>query len=478
MAVNRTQASATVASVGGASFIATGGHTGNFAASVTFAPQFALLGPSTLDPAFSNLTNVSFLNGDLTVTANSNLSRNASARSTGISSTQFNKLFCTFYPLVTGGTVSVGAGTGSLANTSGLGTTLDSVGYFTDGTVKVNGVTLSTIATWTANDVIDMAVDFTADRIWFRKNALTWNNNASNHPETGVGGIDISTLNAGPYYAFVEVGNSGDQFTVDFTGGLNAASEAWVSAVVTNGGTVSGARLKLVDALIDGLQLDGVWQKLDRLWLRAAENSASALTDIVADSLASVVGTPTFTTDRGYTGQDAALPTSYINSNFNPTTAGQLFVQNSGHISMWVVTNTAAVNGGAIMGLQNAGATSTILFDTFTDGNIYAGVNDNVASVALGVPASRAGHWCASRTGAAAEVIYHDAVSFSTPNGASTAPILNAPFLELCYSEAGTAKLGTPNQIAVTTIGSGLTATDVTNLRSRLLTYLTAVGAA
>ena len=85
----------------------------------------------------------------------------------------------------------------------------------------------------------------------------------------------------------------------------DAATIAWVNQVVTNGGTVSAGRQTLVDNLIVGLKADGIWTKLERLWLFAAENTISALTDLVGLTLATANNSPTFTADVGYTGVDA-----------------------------------------------------------------------------------------------------------------------------------------------------------------------------
>src|SRR5262245_26962066 len=101
----------------------------------------------------------------------------------------------------------------------------------------------------------------------------------------------------------------------------NAETIMWVNAVVGDGGRVSSGRQTIVDALIKLLKSGSVWSNLDRLWLFAAENSQSALRDIKSFSAATANGSPTFTTDRGYTGTNASS-TVYINSNFNPSTAG------------------------------------------------------------------------------------------------------------------------------------------------------------
>ena len=60
----------------------------------------------------------------------------------------------------------------------------------------------------------------------------------------------------------------------------NTETTGWIGKVYELGGTVSSTRRTLVDALISGLKSDGVWPKLDRLWLFAAENATSALVDL------------------------------------------------------------------------------------------------------------------------------------------------------------------------------------------------------
>lgn len=250
---------------------------------------------------------------------------------------------------------------------------------------------------------------------------------------------------------------------------FDAATVAWVAAVVAAGGTVSGAREILVNNLITGLKSDGIWTKLDRLWILAAENEISALMDMVADITATKVSTPTFTIDKGYTGQDNAAPSVYLDSNYNPTINAINFLQDSAHISIWSLTDTATGLGGCTMGERG-----TNIFDTYLDGNIYIRINDNVESGSQGPPGSRIGHWIANRSGASASQAYQNGSLFSSPNATSGAP-QNANFYILCNDASGAAN-GTPQQISVASIGGSLTSTDAANFHTRLGTYLTAVG--
>src|SRR5262245_61114005 len=126
----------------------------------------------------------------------------------------------------------------------------------------------------------------------------------------------LTTSVAGPPIWNVPVGDDGD-------------ANAWAQFVVLSGGTVSTARLNLVGTLIQGLKADGIWTKLDLLYLYAAENTISARVDIVRRTLPGIVGSPTFTADRGYAGTDVDPATNYLGTGFNASTFGGQYSLNS-----------------------------------------------------------------------------------------------------------------------------------------------------
>jgi len=134
-------------------------------------------------------------------------------------------------------------------------------GYISNGYViydngTFGGLTYGPIDTYTTGDVISMAVDLTAERIWFRKNALLWNNSGSADPATGVGGFDISAAIQGdaffPAVSFkTEIPNIGD-VTADFSGtGAPSGFDPW-----GGGGTV-GTTKNIVTHY--GAVADGGW---------------------------------------------------------------------------------------------------------------------------------------------------------------------------------------------------------------------------
>ena len=159
-------------------------------------------------------------------------------------------------------------------------------------------------------------------------------------------------------------------------GGLSAGFDgeaetvAWIADVVSNGGTVSDARAALVDDLIVALKADGVWTKLDRLWLFAAENQPSALTDLVALDLATAVNSPSFTADQGYTGNGS---TSYVNTTYNPTTDAVSYALNSASVSFWGRTNRASNSTEQIGAVSGSGA----FIDVFEGNTLWFFINTN-----------------------------------------------------------------------------------------------------
>jgi hypothetical protein len=92
------------------------------------------------------------------------------------------------------GDVGIGLVTGQLTWTT-FGNNTDSISYRSStGNVVLNSSTLATYSTFTTGDVIDEAIDFDNNTIWFRKNGGNWNGSVSNDPATNVGGLDITTL--------------------------------------------------------------------------------------------------------------------------------------------------------------------------------------------------------------------------------------------------------------------------------------------
>lgn len=241
---------------------------------------------------------------------------------------------------------------------------------------------------------------------------------------------------------------------------LDADTTAWITAVITNGGSVSDARKTLVNDLIVGLKADGIWTLLDRLWLLADANQPSALTDLVVRALATAVNSPTFTADRGYTGNGTS---SYIETSYNPGDGGTYkFLQNDAHHSFWDLSTSTADT-------WPEGQSNTSTSFQWFSGSFFPRVNDNGGAT---TPGHANGHNLVSRIASTDRTLYQDGASVGNLVIGSGA-VFNATFT-ICGINAG--GLFSDHQISMFSSGGGMTSGQVTSFYNRLRTYMTAVG--
>lgn len=253
---------------------------------------------------------------------------------------------------------------------------------------------------------------------------------------------------------------AGNEAALTVTGAvsLDAATTAWINAVIAAGGTVSGPRQSLVNSLIVDLKADGIWIKLDRLWILAAENTKSALIDLVALATATATG-GNFTTDRGY-------DSSAIDSGFNPgSTPGALYTQDSAHLSVW--DNTSGGAAAIIIGISGVSAGVNI-YTRYSDNNCYTRINDSPEAGGLAV-ASTQGFTLGNRSSATARQSYKNGSSLGSLGTVNSTNVPNENILIK-------GNVTETDQISQFSIGGSLSSTEVTNFYNRLRTYMTAVG--
>lgn len=223
--------------------------------------------------------------------------------------------------------------------------------------------------------------------------------------------------------------------------------------------------------LINGLVTDGIWSKLDVLHVYATQNSTTALLNLVSTSYNGTVGgSPVFTADRGYMG---ATGSNYIYPGFDPWSVASKYVSASAHISAWSLTDSNSST--AVMGVwDDTYGNDTSIYPRHADGNFYGRVNsDHIAGVAV---ADSLGHFVATRTNSTTVSTYKSGVNVLTNTAATPMATLSgrSPFI-LALNNSGSIQ-GSPRQLAMASMGAGLTAGDVANFYARLRTYMTAVG--
>jgi hypothetical protein len=246
---------------------------------------------------------------------------------------------------------------------------------------------------------------------------------------------------------------------------------AWIAAMTTR---PPFARQTLIKDVVESLKTYGVWAKLDALYLLAAHDSQAARLNGKAPATLTLTATssPIFTADRGYKGTGlGSTPGGYLATTFNPSTAGGAYALNSAHLGVWVRTASTSVVAGQAGDIGTSGA--AIYSKHSTAGMISTFLNDgSISHTAAGTP-NNTGHYLTSRTGSVGYAKYHQGVA-QTASGVTSTALPNFNFSILRVGGTGY----TDAEHSAEHWGSGLTATEASNLYTTLQTYLVAVGAA
>jgi hypothetical protein len=219
-------------------------------------------------------------------------------------------------------------------------------------------------------------------------------------------------------------------------------------------------------AIIDSLVSNGIWSKLDCLWITAADIAGNAVVNLKSSSFTlTEVNSPGFTADQGY---QASGTTQYLDTNFNSTTASSPnYIQDSAHFSVW--NRLTATDTLAIMGSKGDGsAGESQIYPKYTaDGNFYGRVNDGAAGAFGSGHANASGHFLANRSSSSALQGYRNGSAIGSGVTQSSSPPLNLNFwiLRVLSQNASTAY-----QVAVASIGGSLTSTEAGNLYTALNT--------
>jgi hypothetical protein len=156
----------------------------------------------------ADIWNAALSNNDLMVTSTSQGGvRGLTGQSTGKYYIEYTVVVSGFIDTAMG----IGTETVSVFNVAGVGTAI----IRGSGEIRINNVSGVIFPTLTTGQVIRVAVDLTARRIWFRPPGQNWNGNASYDPATGVGGYDISML-TGALYPYFNCTQASQSITANF----------------------------------------------------------------------------------------------------------------------------------------------------------------------------------------------------------------------------------------------------------------------
>ncbi len=253
---------------------------------------------------------------------------------------------------------------------------------------------------------------------------------------------------------------------------LDAATVSLIARMTALSETPDAARQGVLNTAIVADKTAGLWTKYDAFWLMAAHGKDSGLLNIIADEFnLTLVSTPAFTTDRGYTGNgtDAAL-----NCNYTPASDASKYLINACSFGMYVRTNNNT--GTHMMSAYDGRAERLIMLaPRESDGYGYFAINNANERTAV---ADSSGMWIISRTASNAYKIYRNGVEVVAKTGVTSGALLNAVLHLLCYNNNGTLANFSNREASLAFIGGVMTQTDVTNFQTIWVDgYLDTIGA-
>jgi len=257
------------------------------------------------------------------------------------------------------------------------------------------------------------------------------------------------------------------------TASYRADTNAWIAAAT---GSYSTAEIQALDALLGGLDADGILL-LDRLFLlHFGDNEADSLRCVVSRQSATKAGAtpPTFVRRQGWQGNTS---TGFINTNWAPST-GVNFLQDSGSIGCHV-RRVSTVTGilRMLLGVQNGSNlncsivgildNNTTVFYRMNSGT----VNQTAAAIRIN---SDNTYYSVSRVNSANMVCRKDSAEVASAAATTGRSVLNAYLLarNLDGSVSGQAN----HQMSMAHFGAAQTTAQNANFRSRMDTFNTAIG--
>ena len=232
--------------------------------------------------------------------------------------------------------------------------------------------------------------------------------------------------------------------------------------------TPDSTRQAVIAALTDSLVADGIWAKLDRLWVLAAANDGSSggtngRINWIAPGTDNLTlnGSPTWTENEGYTGDGSG----YLQSATN-LSAMTKYAEGSASVFAWVLSGN---NQTPVMGTNSS---INVFLRPSAGGEFGSRVNSTGTLNATN--STFTGLFTSVRKAAGAGTAveaYIDATSVVTDTRDSDTVAAEPVTVLRALST------NTTNQVSVAGLGSQLSDADVSNLHAALTTYLTAVGA-
>jgi hypothetical protein len=227
---------------------------------------------------------------------------------------------------------------------------------------------------------------------------------------------------------------------------FDPATIVWVNAVTTAGGTVSATQESYVNTLITCYKSAGVFSIMDREWLLWADNIQQAETDLIHDATWTSHGTAGFAANAGYTGDGS---TSYLDSSFDPASAGGNFGASSANFDVYITHHGGGVELGVVDGSY-----------TYINAEFMGYDLEGATFPSLSNPSTAVGLWSVFRTDGSNSAAYKNGSSYIASGSDPAIVFPNRPIFIGAQDDAGTADNFSSATLAMAGFGGGLTTTQ------------------
>jgi hypothetical protein len=217
--------------------------------------------------------------------------------------------------------------------------------------------------------------------------------------------------------------------------------------------------IKDLSDMVKALKGAGIWSKLDRFWVLAAEQASHGLVSVrnpnniyssVWPTSASTVNSPSFQANRGYTSNGTS---SYINLNYNTSTQGVNYTLNSACFGIWNRTSFGAGSSGIAIGGSDGGAGTNYIQPASSGFGIVAKMNGSTL-FSQGSQTTQVGLLVLDRTSSSADHIWINGSLVKTNSDTSQA-VYNANQYVCCYNGNGSPASFFTGQLSLAFYGSG-----------------------
>jgi SPP1 family predicted phage head-tail adaptor len=263
--------------------------------------------------------------------------------------------------------------------------------------------------------------------------------------------------------------------TADLTVGIafDTDAAAFFARVTAAGGTLTTTEQNAVNTLVVQMKADGIWTKMKAIYPMVGGGQANPAA-ACAQNLKSSSFTGTFTSGWTFaaTGVQGNGTSAFFNTLFNPNAQS---TQNSSHVSVYLRTNS----GGSSQGIFTCASDYGSISNNFGIGKYNGGVSmrgyiGSALSNGAAVSSNNLGLWTVSTNGSSTQILYEDGVSVSNLAYNQSLPNFNV-YLGAGNYGTGGAQLYSAFNFAFSSIGDGLSATDITNFYTAVQAFQTSL---